>query len=283
VIPVLGNAKGGDDMQVYNTELYHFGVKGMKWGHHKTRIKVTRTHNSKEKNEQPKNKILTKRNIAIGTVAVVGALALIGYAKYNISKSSIPLHMKTMNFGSIADLDKMPNKDAILKKGTKFHRVSSKPIEDYTGEGRRIYAAFLKKDIHIYKETIPGFIKSWRSSGIVEQGDGVYEHIMKAKKDIKIPSKRAMADLYMETTGYKEVDEGRYLQFMANLNNRKNPEVSKFFELAKQRGYHAVIDENDAGNFTKAPLILFDLQNTIDADKIKKITKFGRFMNILTM
>ena len=25
-------------MQVYNTELKHFGVKGMKWGHHKAQI-----------------------------------------------------------------------------------------------------------------------------------------------------------------------------------------------------------------------------------------------------
>lgn len=270
-------------MPANNTELYHFGIKGMKWGHHKAQIKVSRTRKSHNKEEPTKKKILTKRNVAIGAAAVVGALVLIGYAKYNMSKNSIPTHFKTMNFGKIADLDKMSNTDAVLKKGTKFHRISSKPIEDYADDGKRIYAAFIKKDVHIYKATMPGFIKSWQSSGMVEPSDGVYEHVMKAKKDIKIPSKRAMADLYMKTTGYKEVDEGRYLQFMAGLNNRNNPEVKKFFDLAKSKGYNAIVDENDAGNFTKLPLILFDLQNTIVTEKVKKITKFGQFMNILTM
>ena len=272
-------------MQVYNDEhLTHFGIKGMRWGHHKTQLEVAsvnKLHSNEE--ETSKKKILTKKNIIIGTAIVASALLLIGAAKYNINKNSIPTHIKTFEYGKIADLDKMPNKDTILRSGTKFHRISSKSIEDYTGEGKRIYASFLKKDNHIYKETMPGFIKSWQSRGIVDKSDGIYEHIMKSKTDIKIPSKRVMAELYMKTTGAKEIDEGRYLSFMTNLNNRDNPEVNKFFELAKSKGYHAIIDENDAGNFTKAPLILFDLQNTIDTSKVKKITKLGRFMNILTM
>ena len=285
VILVHGKYREVTDIynQIYNTELRHFGVKGMKWGHHKTQIEASKNHRTEKNKEDNGNKILTKRNMIIGAAVVASTLLFIGAVKYNINKNSIPTHMKTFEFGKIADLDKMPNKDAILKSGTKFHRISSKPIEDYTGDGKHIYTSFLKKDNHIYKETMPGFIKSWQSRGIVEGSDGAYEHIMKSKTDIKIPSKRTMAELYMATTGAKEIDKGRYLSFMTNLNNRDNPEVNKFFDLAKSRGYQAVIDENDAGNFTKAPLILFDLKNTVDTNTVKKITKFSRFMNILTM
>jgi hypothetical protein len=35
-------------MQVYNTELYHFGVKGMKWGHH-TKVDITSAKSSVNK------------------------------------------------------------------------------------------------------------------------------------------------------------------------------------------------------------------------------------------
>ena len=257
----------------------------MKWGHHKSQVKVTQnnTHDNDVNDKKNENQIFTKRNVAIGAAAVVGALVLIGATKYVINKNSMPIHFKTMRFGKIADLDKMSTSDTLLKRGTEFHRISSKSIEDYTGEGKRIYASFEKRDNHIYKETMPKYIKSWQSKGIVEQSDGIYEHVIESKTDIKIPSKRTMADLYMEVTGRKEVDEGQYSKFMEGLNNKDNPEVSKFFDLAKQKGYNAVVDENDAGNFTKSPLILFDLQNTIDASKVKKITKFASFINVLTM
>ena len=267
----------------HRCELYHHGVLGMKWGHHKIKVNNPKTELPIDTESQSKRKILTKRNIIIGAAAVASAIIVIGAVKYNVNKKSIPTGIKTMNFGKIADLNNMSKVDTVLKKGTKFHRISSKPIENYAEDGKRIYTSFLKKDNHIYKETMPGFIKSWQTKGIVEKSDGIYEHVMKAKTEIKIPSKRTMADLYMKATNSAHIDEGQYSRFMERLNNRDNPEVNRFFELVKSKGYNAIIDENDAGHFTKSPLILFDLKNTIDSSKVKKITKISKFMNILTM
>ena len=120
----------------------------MKWGHHKSQVKVTQnnTHDNDVNDKKNENQIFTKRNVAIGAAAVVGALVLIGATKYVINKNSMPIHFKTMRFGKIADLDKMSTSDTLLKRGTEFHRISSKSIEDYTGEGKRIYASFEKRD-----------------------------------------------------------------------------------------------------------------------------------------
>lgn len=269
---------------LYNYELYHHGVLGMKWGHHKIKTNRSKTESSFNKQTSTKRKILTKRNIMIGAAAVASAIIMIGALKYNVNKKSVMSSgIKQMNFGTIADLNNMSKVDTVLKKGTKLHRISSKPIEKYTEDGKRIYTSFLKKDNHIYKERMPDFIKSWQSKGIVEKSDGIYEHVMKAKTEIKIPSKRTMAELYMKATDSKYVDEGQYARFMQRLNDRDYQEANGFFELLKSKGYNAIIDENDAGHFTKSPLILFDLKNTIDLSKVKKITKIGKFMNILTM
>lgn len=283
---------------IYDQELYHYGVKGMKWGIRRYQNKdgtltskgkkryEKSNDNSNDEDEIKNNKsrkILTKRNIAIGATAVGASLAVMG-AMYVYKKTNPTIHVKYMNFGEIIDINSLSSKDIVVKKGTKFHRVSSKSVEDYAEDGKRIYTSYLKSDARIYKEEMPKFIRKWGNQGIIsDDGKTSYEHIMKMNKDIKAPSKKLMAEIYMKVTGNNEVDSGRYQRFMENLNNNDNPDTKKFFQYVKNLGYNAILDENDAGNFTKSPLILLNPKDDIETSKSHKIRKLESIMNVILM
>lgn len=280
-------------MNSYFNELYHHGIKGQKWGVRRFQNKdgtltpYGKKRYSEEENnnadDKPKSGLSTKQKVAIGAAAAGVALTLIG-AKYVYSKYNMPIHFTSYSFGEKVDLSSLSSDDTILPKGMKMHRISSKPVEDYAEEGKRIYVSYLRKDNRIYKEAMPQYIRDWGSKGIIsDDGRKAYEHILKTKTDIKIPSKKAMAEMYMEATNSSEVDKGRYMRFVTDLNNPDNPDTKRFLDLVRKRGYNAIIDENDAGNFTKSPLILLNPKDDIETTKSHLIRGFEKVMNVVLM
>lgn len=266
----------------YTDELYHYGIKGQKWGIRRFQKKDgTRTNEGKERYKK-ENTIFTKRNVAIGAAVVATSLVAIGCMKYSSSLKKLTTNAAKEISDKTIHLDSLSNSDRILKKGTKFQRISSRSFEDYAESGKQIYASFDKKDNAKYLHDMPNKIKQWRDSGIIKDGSSeVYKHTMTMNKDVKVASPRKVAEIYKKVTGVDDVKQHNYANFMTKLTDRDNPTNKKFFDELKRAGYNAIIDDNDAGHYTKTPLILLDPGSDLSRDKVRKIGKLNKILNVL--
>lgn len=286
------------NMLISSDELRHHGIKGQRWGVRrfqeedgsltpagKERYDVdNKKQIQNEKQDTKKNAIFTKRNIAIGATAAVAALAVIGYMRYKKNSNAVRSKPMEIVAGKKIDVDKLSDVDRVIKKGTKFQRISSRSFEDYTETGKTIYASFEKKDNRIYAEDMVKNIQSWRSSGIIQDGDtNVYKHTMSMNKDVKVASPKKVAEAYRKATGNTEIEQHKYIKFMTGLSDRNDETNNNFFNELRKMGYNAIIDENDAGHYTKSPLILLNPGSDVSSSSVKVIKKLGRILNVILM
>ena len=289
------------DMLISSDELRHYGIKGQRWGVRrfqeedgsltpagKERYADDLDSNKKqiqnEKQDTKKNTIFTKRNIAIGATAAVAALAVIGYMRYKKNSNAVRSKPMEIIAGKKIDVEKLSDVDNVIKKGTKFQRISSRSFEDYAESGKTIYASFDKKDNRIYAEDMVKNIQSWRSSGIIQDNDtNVYKHTMTMNKDVKVASPKKVAEAYKKATGNTEIEQHKYMKFMTGLSDRNNETNNNFFNELRKMGYNAIVDENDAGHYTKSPLILLNPGSDVSSSSVKVIKKLGRILNVILM
>ena len=280
----------------YSDDIYHYGVKGMKWGVRRDKEELDRLagraykveYNTDvkrgKKKDHKKNTIFTKRNIAIGVAATAAVLGTIGYMRYSTNKNKSRSDVINIVMGKKINLSNLSDKDIVIKKGSKIKRISSKKFEDYVDKGRTIYASFDKKDNRIYKEDMYNNIQKWRSSGVIKDGgNNVYQHTMKMNKDVKVASPRKVAEVYKKIFNVDNIEQYKYVKFMENLSDRNDSNNKTFLDELRKMGYNAIIDENDAGYYTKKPLILLNPGSDIASDKSHKIGKLERILNVIMM
>ena len=242
-------------------------------------------------NESSKNQTLSdeerkrriRRNVMIGAGAVAAGLIVIGTMRYvsNNKKMDLAKGVQEIGFRKMIG-EELSGKDTIIKKGTKFQRISSMKLEDYTNKGKVVYTSYLKGDNSIYMRDMPDNIAQWRRSHIINDGGkDVYRHRMTMNKDIKVASPRKVLEAYEAATGNKQPKHYEYMNFMTNLVDRDNVENQKFFEYLRKAGYNALVDENDSTAYTKKPLILLDAAKDIAGVKTDKVGRLNSIISVL--
>lgn len=274
-------------------QLYHHGIKGQKWGERngppyplnnqpKNFTKTKGTFAESGQNDSKNTQWTTKKKLAVGAAATAAAILAVG-GMYVYKKSHIPIHLTDIEIGKIMNLSEIPDREINLKAGQKLQRISSKSVEDYSAQGKRIFVSYLNKDNRLYKEKMPDFIKDWSSTGVIPSNEKTaYAHTLRTKNDIKVPSERTMAEVYMKVTGSDKLDAGRYRMFMEKLGDTDNPTVRSYFQTLQSMGYNAVLDGNDS-NWAKSPLILLNPSEDIASSRSHKIGALERFVNVLLM
>lgn len=187
----------------------------------------------------------------------------------------------------------------IIKKGTKFHRLS---IRDESEAKGHAYVTYLKGDTEHYK----GFfsLRLKKNSG---KGANVQTITMEAKKDLISPSKKERVDTFVSLYKKDPVlrkELGDYYKedwhnvtplpkkfYEWKISNLKGSDItkkgyntfirsiggneyirSKYFKELSRKGYSFVTDDMDAGRFGKAPSIIFEREKSVEYKGQKNVS-----------
>lgn len=250
--------------------LIHYGIKGMKWGVRKESDEARAYRKTAQANFRKEvHKALDKRVRS-------------GYGKRNTMTKE--------------EYDKLGTKDRVFKKGHTVHRVSKStdlnaPVT---------YVSTNKKDATIYRGLLPAqkFLGDRR-----KKYEGNYEMTLKATKDLVSPSEKARVDAFIQLLDTKSIKlrsgrmiSGRqflkkagfskevrrmdsftlglefYESFTLSQGHAKSPLNTAYFNALREKGYNALMDDNDRSVVSKDPLIVFDPQGNLKNFKVKQLT-----------
>lgn len=249
--------------------LQHYGIKGMKWGVRKDQYRSYKDKNATRATEGKIKRIGSDINM------------LRYYTKGIKRKSNVKFNDDWYNT--------LETGKRYINKGAKLNRVV-RGVDQNVLAGR-LYVATRKDDANMYTATIPYFQK--KGSSGKKSYHSAYQVELETKKRLAMPSAKERVDVFIETlqrpdgkqwlkeNGYKgEIDELNAkqvgLKYYQRFNKYAGDQGSKFndtyFNEIKRRGYQALIDDNDAGIWSKEPTILLSPKGTVRVKSVRQLT-----------
>lgn len=284
-------------------ELYHYGVKGMKWGVRRYQHRDgTLTPAGKERysedntleDERDRKRKIAKQ-VAIGAAAVAVTLAIAGGVYAYKKKSYLSsIDMKSIERGKYA-VDAL-SKDTVIPKGSTIFRTSTHK----TLRSELTYASLTRDDRNRYITRL----------GEMYSGKTLYQMKLKTITDVKIPSEKKQFEMFVDLltndeTFSKAVSHNPYGETPKLFGNRKaaeswasqyhyenfitraidlgtsndkNKTLTRYVDYVKRSGYRGLIDVNDIGTTSKKPIIVFDTDDNLLVESAKKLNLGMRFM-----
>lgn len=308
----MENGKWGDQMtEKYNSELYHFGIKGMRWGVRRFQKKdgsLTNAGKKRYSDETPAEQKKSKHRLNLEAKyrekgmsqkdAEMAAARRIKIEKVVAATAGITIAAATTY---IITKRIQEQTDKIIEAGTSIQRITRTPDEDLT---RPFYGAYKSTDKAKYK-------------GILAKnhlnGDNVHQISLKADRDIKVASRKKAADtfaeLYVNDSEFRqnftrnndvakrmfiggEVHEkiasrkmtdkelrtigyDAYNKMLTAHDEASTSNAKKFYNKLKSLGYDAIEDINDqkySGYDAKSPVIFFNVKDKLTVDKVSKMS-----------
>lgn len=253
--------------------LEHFGVKGMKWGVHRTK----ETSEEKAFRKEAQSAFREKAK----PVTEVRLEQLFGDSK--ITKEQY---------------NKLSTKAVVIKKGTTVRRLTRDPND--VGGGSHAYVSTNRKDATTYRAVLPAekFLGLRR-----KKYEGNYELTLKTTKQLHAPSEKERVDAFIQLMDTKSIKlkggrtiTGRehlkrmgyapqlkrvdsmtlglnfYNDFVHTQGMRELAVNSAYFELLRSKGYNALHDDQDRNIISKDPLIILDPKGNLKNVGIKQLS-----------
>lgn len=249
--------------------LSHYGVKGMKWG-------VSKDHHREYKEVATKD---TANNIAKRQLASVNMVRYMAAGRGKQERRKF----------DEAWYNSLSTGKEFVEKGHTLNRVV-RGVDAHALTGY-VYVSKVKSDTDLYTATIPAFTNGFKSGK--KQYHSAYQVSLETKKRLSMPSAKDRVDTFIDTlktpdgkqwlkdNGYKneihelnakEVGLKYYDTFNKFAGNKDVKFNTTYFNAVKSKGYDALIDDNDAGIWSKQPTILLNPKGSVKITKVRQLS-----------
>jgi hypothetical protein len=193
---------------------------------------------------------------------------------------------------------KLDTKDVVIEKGQVVKRTTANPFGDT--QTRDLFVSTNEADATMYR----GLLPTDKTGGVPsKKHEGYYETTYTATKDLKSPSEKTRVDAYIRLMDVPEIKlntgeaiNGReymrrqglgdtvdalssrqlaltyYGQLAVTQGIRDEPLNTAYFNSMRNKGYTALVDDNDRYVISKEPLLVFDANVNLRTVNVKQLT-----------
>ena len=233
-----------------------------------------------------------QKTAIVGGLAAAAVVGYVGYTAYQDHQSNKALAGDTINTRvfsrryaesanqymskKIPSYDSLDDNDIHVPKGTIFSRLTAYENEDMDG---RLYTTFTEDDNNKYRGIYGPALRQRTGNrqlfiSNMEMGDAVRSPSHRKRVEIYAELRRELAgdpDTPAFRKYHADLALHHYNGFARQLVT-KNEISERYFKKVQEKGYNALLDDNDAGQLSDLPMILLQPKSMVTSRRFEPLT-----------